>query len=66
MNWKDFLTKAEARAIAKIETARTTLQTEYRAISNRAHQRMYRRTKADSENRLENGPEKPMKSTPAN
>lgn len=54
MKWREFLTKAEARAIAKIDAARAKMNAEYRAISNRAHQRMHRRTKQDQENRKEN------------
>jgi len=65
MQWKDFLTKPEARKIAKIEADRDILRAEYRAISNRAHQRMYRRTKQAGENGSENQPKKSIKSTPA-
>lgn len=66
--WRDFLKPAEARQIAKIERARAKvaeMNAEFRLIAERARLRMLKaRTKAGQENRSENGPKKPMKSTP--
>lgn len=45
MNWRDHLTKDEARTIAKIEKARTdvaAMNAEYRAIAERARKRAER------------------------
>ena len=66
--WRDFLKPAEVRQIAKIERARAKvaeMNAEFRLIAERARLRMLKaRTKAGQENRSENGPKNPMKSTP--
>lgn len=67
--WRDFLKPAEAREIAKIEQARakvSEMNVKFRLIAERARLRMLKaRTKKGRENRLENPPKNPMKSTPA-
>jgi len=54
--WRDFLSKAEAKTIAKIESARITQNEQYRHIAERARQRMLRakRTKQAGKNIEEN------------
>jgi len=54
--WRDFLSRAEAKTIAKIESARIAQNEQYRQIAERARQRMVRagRTKQAGKNIEEN------------